>query len=264
MAGPNPGFAICGRLYVLMLALAAIGASILLAFSCQMFSYRTTDAALWERFGPPFDALTTASVGLFSYSAATTNDEDVLFGDQCTKYEDWQDVGQSSYFAVAQWCGIAAPIVDDSFNKCSFELGAWYSLGAAIVYLLLAIIAPIVPISPYQQRRGCCFVKGGPPKKGEASSRSVASSRGHEKEAGKREADVEAMEDFDFESAAGESTDDDERTTNTNNEGAATVTEEEKAAQEKGGFCGNDCFFDNICGRKEDTTETKKVKDGNE
>lgn len=93
-----------------MLALAALGASVLLAFSCQMFSYRTTDEELWAGFGAPFDELSTASVGLFSYSELTTNTEDVLFGDQCTKYEDWQEAGQSVYFTVAQWCGIAAPV----------------------------------------------------------------------------------------------------------------------------------------------------------
>jgi hypothetical protein len=154
----------------------------------------------------------------------------------------------------------------ESFNKCSFKLGAWYSLGAAIVYLVLAIISPIVPITPYEERRGCCYVKGSPPQKGETASRSN-SSRGEEKPAEekpttiKTTSDVEAMSDY--ESAPGETTDDDERTTNTNNEAATTVTEEEEAVKEEGGICG-DFSFDNICGKKEEGTEVKPIKDGDE
>lgn len=130
------------------------------------------------------------------------------------------------------------------------------------MYLVLAIIAPIVPMSPYEERRGCCYVKGSPPKKGESATRSVGS-RSQEKAASRGESDVEAMEDF--ESAAGDSTEDDERTTNTNNEGATTVAEEDDAEKEEGGLCGNGSFFDNICGKNEEGTEVTPVKkDGEE
>jgi hypothetical protein len=138
-------------------------------------------------------------------------------------------------------------------------------LGASIVYLVLAIIAPIVPITPYEELRGCCYVKGSPSKKGETTTRST-NSRGEEKPAEEKPAsiktvpDVEAMEDY--ESAPGDFTDDDERTTNTNNEAATTVTEEEEAEKEEGGLCGNIHFFDDICGKKEEGIEVKPIKDG--
>lgn len=144
-------------------------------------------------------------------------------------------------------------------------------MGAAIVYLVLAIIAPIVPIYPYEDRRGCCYVKGSPPKKGETTTSTIKSSNSSTAEekpatktATKTEPDVEAMEDYESASARGDFTDEDERTTNTNNEAATTVTEEEEAEKEESGFCGDALCFDNICGKKEEGTEVRPVKDGNE
>jgi hypothetical protein len=166
-----------------------------------------------------------------------------------------------SFFLLCTYiCPRLCSFEAESFNKCSFKLGAWYSLGAAIIYLLLAIIAPIVPVSPYEERRGCCYVKGSPPRKGETPTRS--NSIGEEEPATKTGPYVEAMEDY--ESAPGDFTDDDERTTNTNNAESTTVTEDEEAEKEEGGLCGATHCFDDICGKKEEGTEVKPIKHGDE
>lgn len=104
-------FILFARLYILLLGLGAIGASVMLLFSCQFFSYQTTDGESSEGLEAPFDQLSTASVGLFSFSELTKTHEDAIFGDQCVKYEDWQIAGQNVYFSVAQIAAIAAPVL---------------------------------------------------------------------------------------------------------------------------------------------------------
>lgn len=99
------------RLNVLLISTTAIGGSLLTAFSCQFFSYRTIDGSLWDGFESPFFELPTASVGLFSYSQLTTSNEQAIFGDSCLQYPDWQSAGQNAVFQVAQWSCIFAPIV---------------------------------------------------------------------------------------------------------------------------------------------------------
>ena len=111
MGEVKPGMRICGRVYLLLLATAAIISSLLLIFSCQFFSYRSVDGEIWEGFDTPFDELSTASVGLFRYSETTTSNENVFLGDQCLTYPTLEDAGHNVYFFVAQWCSIAAPIV---------------------------------------------------------------------------------------------------------------------------------------------------------
>lgn len=73
-----------------------------------------------------------------------------------------------------------------------------------------------------------------------------------------RERDVESNDPYD--SGPGETTDDDEKTTNTNNEGNTTVAdEEETVVEDKGGFCSGG-FFDSICGRSEQVTDSQEKK----
>jgi hypothetical protein len=91
------------------LGAAAIVSSVFAIYSCQFFSYRTLDGQPWEGFEPPFDKLTSASVGLFSYSELTSDDENILFGDQCIQYEDWSEAGHNSHFYIGQWCSMFAP-----------------------------------------------------------------------------------------------------------------------------------------------------------
>ena len=76
-----------------------------------MFSYQSTDGGLRDGLDAPFDQLSSASVGLFSFSELTTTDEDAVFGDQCVKYDDWQSAGQNVYFSVAQIASICAPVL---------------------------------------------------------------------------------------------------------------------------------------------------------
>jgi hypothetical protein len=84
--------------------------SILALDSCEFFSYRTLDGNVWDGFEEPFNLLRKASVGLFSYSESTSHDGFLLFGDQCTDYEEWTEAGQHILFHVAQWCSIFAPV----------------------------------------------------------------------------------------------------------------------------------------------------------
>jgi hypothetical protein len=98
------------RLYVLTLGACAIVSSVFAVYSCQFFSYRTVDGQLWEGFEPPWDELTEASVGLFSFSELTTSKGNVLFGDQCVVYDDWSEAGHNRLFYIAQWCSMFAPV----------------------------------------------------------------------------------------------------------------------------------------------------------
>lgn len=50
----------------------------------------------------------------------------------------------------------------DDVSSCKFKIGAWYSMGAAIAYLLLAIVTPTMPLSPNEQRKGLLIVKKSP------------------------------------------------------------------------------------------------------
>lgn len=155
----------------------------------------------------------------------------------------------------------------DSLNSCTLQTGAWYSLGAAIAYLLLSVLAPIVPISPYEERKGCCMVRGKPKKAEPLTSKErtdpaaqVSEANGKSEETKKselKERDVEANDAYD--SGPGETTDDDEKTTNTNNEGTTTVAEEDAVEEDKGGLCSGG-FFDNICGKNEQGNEAQEKK----
>jgi len=106
------------RIYVLLLGAAAITASAFCLQSCQFFSYQSLDGLPWAGLEPPFDTLAGASVGLFSYSSVTTGiaehkketDELLLFGQECSGYDNWENVGQTRFFYVAQWSAIIAPI----------------------------------------------------------------------------------------------------------------------------------------------------------
>lgn len=152
----------------------------------------------------------------------------------------------------------------DSLNSCTLQTGAWYSLGAAVAYLILSVLAPVVPISPFEERKGCCIVRG-KPKKGEPSAsrnrtarhdtvaQTNEASSGKSDEAKKselKERDVEANNP----EHSVETTDDDEKTTNTNHESTAIVADKDAVEVDKGGFCSG-VFFDNICGKNEQRTE---------
>jgi len=101
------------RTYILLLSFAAIAFSIMVVFSCEFFSYRTLDGQPWEGLVSPFDSLTSASVGLFSFSA-TSNATDAIqlsiLNGECVEYENPWETGQSHFWIVAQWCSIAAPV----------------------------------------------------------------------------------------------------------------------------------------------------------
>lgn len=156
-------------------------------------------------------------------------------------------------------------------NSCTLQTGAWYSLGSAVAYLVLSVLAPIVPISAHEEQRGCCIVRGNPTKGDPSATTSETKDdtkiQHEEASAGKpeeskiseaQERDVEANVSSD--SAPGEATDDDEKTTNTNNEGNTTVVEEDTTEEDKGGFCSGG-FFDDICGKNEQGTEGQQRKD---
>jgi hypothetical protein len=97
------------RTLVFFWAAGAIVLSVFSIYSCEFFSYRALDGEPWEGLSPPFDDLAKASVGLFRYSE-TTNSAGIV-GEECIDYEDWKDVGQRSYFIVAQSCSMAAPAI---------------------------------------------------------------------------------------------------------------------------------------------------------
>jgi hypothetical protein len=94
---------------VLTLGACAIVSSVFAVYSCQFFTYRTLDGLPWEGFEPPWDELTEASVGLFSFSELRTSADNILFGDQCVEYDDWSEAGHNHLFYVAQWCSMFAP-----------------------------------------------------------------------------------------------------------------------------------------------------------
>jgi len=144
-------FIIFTRLYVLLLGLGAIGASVLLLFSCQFFSYKTTDGELSEGLETPFDQLSSASVGLFSFSELTTTDEDAIFGDQCVKYDDWQIAGQNVYFSVAQISAIVAPVLGFlAWIQVFFDMFCCRLCGSFVLISLLFFTASAL--------QGCTFL----------------------------------------------------------------------------------------------------------
>jgi hypothetical protein len=98
------------RLFLSGITCGAIANSILSILSCEFFSYEALDGEPWEGLTPPFDNLAEASVGLFGYSTKI-GDGYGVFGNSCMKYEDWRDISQQSYFSVAQWCSLIAPVL---------------------------------------------------------------------------------------------------------------------------------------------------------
>lgn len=131
--------------------MCAIAASVLLLLSCQMFSYENIDGELNDGFGAPFDELSSASVGLYSYSKLTTNDESTIFGDQCTKYDDWQSVGRSIYFSVAQIAAIAAPALGFlAWIQVFFDVVCCRLCGGYVLISLLFFVASAL--------QGCTFL----------------------------------------------------------------------------------------------------------
>lgn len=100
------------RAYILLLGLAAVFFSIIVVYSCEFFSYRTLDGEPWEGLMAPFDTLSSARVGLFSFSSAVGNDSiEVSFLDgECEEYDNPWEAGQSDYWIIAQWCAVVAPV----------------------------------------------------------------------------------------------------------------------------------------------------------
>ena len=123
----------CGRFLLFVLGAGAITLSAFSFYSCEFFSYQALDGEPWEGLAPPFDDMAMASVGLFRYSAETTDSEGI-FGEGCMQYEDWTDVGQQTYFYVAQWCSMIAPavallaLVEILFECCLCRLMGSYSM----------------------------------------------------------------------------------------------------------------------------------------
>ena len=110
------------RCFVLLLMAAGISMSVIVAMSCEFFAYQTLDGEPWPDLTPPFNELTSAGVGLFSYTTesssmmmTTTNGNGGMSFDTCTPYGDefvdeQQQNSNSSFFAAAQYCAIVAPV----------------------------------------------------------------------------------------------------------------------------------------------------------
>ena len=141
---------VLSRLYVLLLGICAIGASILLLFSCQMFSYEISEE-FKEGLAPPFDQLSSASIGLFSYSELTTTEEDAIFGDKCIQYNDWENEGQNVYFSVARIAAIVAPVLGFlAWIQVFFDMICCRLCGSFILISLLFFTASAI--------QGCTFL----------------------------------------------------------------------------------------------------------
>jgi hypothetical protein len=99
------------RAYILLLAGAAVAFSVLVVFSCEFFSYRTLDGQPWEELIPPFDALSSGSVGLFSYSTKVAQEgiELSFLDGECVEYDNPWETGRTDYWIIAQWCAVVAP-----------------------------------------------------------------------------------------------------------------------------------------------------------
>ena len=69
------------------------------------------DGVAWEGLTPPFETLPQASVGLFSYSEALSFENNPVTGDSCQAYDDWKDVGETTFWSIAQWGAFLAPIL---------------------------------------------------------------------------------------------------------------------------------------------------------
>jgi hypothetical protein len=101
------------RIYILLLAIAAVVFSVMVVFSCEFFSYRSLNGEPWEGLVPPFDSLAGASVGLFSYSETIVEESiqsTFMTDGSCIEYEDPLDVGQNDLWRVAQYCSMVAPV----------------------------------------------------------------------------------------------------------------------------------------------------------
>jgi len=101
------------RVYTMLLAGTAIALSILVCFSCEFFSYRTLDGQPWVKLPNPFDRLSQASVGLFSFTSTVANDgiELSITDGNCVEYEEPWEVGRNDFWVTAQYASIAAPAV---------------------------------------------------------------------------------------------------------------------------------------------------------
>ena len=104
------------RCFVLLLIAAGTSLSVLVAMSCEFFAYQTLDGEPWPNLTPPFNELTSAGVGLFSYTTqSSTVTGDGLSFDTCTPYseefvDEQQEISNSSFFVAAQYCAIIAPV----------------------------------------------------------------------------------------------------------------------------------------------------------
>lgn len=129
-----------------LLGAAGIAASVSSIASCQFFYYRALDGVAWEDLTPPFDTLPQASVGLFSYSESLTSDKNPITGDSCEAYDEWQDVGQTAYWSLAQWASLVAPltallaVLQVSFELCGLcRLRGSYFLVPVLFFISFAL-----------------------------------------------------------------------------------------------------------------------------
>jgi hypothetical protein len=142
--------AVVKRFYVLFLAVAGIVFSILVAYSCQFFSYRTLDGEPWVDLMPPFDTMPRASVGLFSYSEQT--DSIVIFDrGVCLDYENPFETGQNDLWNIAQYCAIGAPCAAFlAFAQLLLEMSCCRLYGSNAWIALLFLAASVL--------QGCSFM----------------------------------------------------------------------------------------------------------
>jgi hypothetical protein len=97
------------RCYVLFLTACGIGMSVIVGLSCEFFAFRALDNEPWPALSPPFNTITEASIGLFSYSTEPGQKDAMVGGDSCTTYGAFLEAGQGQFFLAAQYCSIAAP-----------------------------------------------------------------------------------------------------------------------------------------------------------
>lgn len=69
----------------------------------------------------------------------------------CCKSEQEETV--TYFFLVRFFVSLEA----ESVNECTFKNGSYYSLGATVLYIIVACLAPNVPSSPGQKNAGCCI-----------------------------------------------------------------------------------------------------------
>jgi hypothetical protein len=109
---------------VLVLASVGVALSIVASMNCDFLYFENDRGIPWEGLTAPFEGVTKAKVGIFSYQIIEAINNTDLETDGCVSYDSNFANSEYEVLVAAQFCGVFAPllallaIITNLFDTC--------------------------------------------------------------------------------------------------------------------------------------------------